>query len=125
MVKHPSGNFEISFAHCSAFMPVIVVSMLEITVFTPLSKGRAEGTVIFPDKCLFCTSNRFFSGAWRISSYIFSFFCFQNVFNLQTCILHIKTMSKALYYIRFTDNDITLVCTLYPYIFGQIIRYIT
>lgn len=53
MVKQPFGNFDISFAHCSATIPVIVVSMPEIIVFAPLSKGRTPASVIFPDKCVF------------------------------------------------------------------------
>ena len=74
MVKHPSGNFEISLAHCSAFMPVIVVSMLEITVFTPLSKGRAEGTVIFPDKCHFLHLKPLFQRG--VENFVLHFFDF-------------------------------------------------
>ena len=52
-MKQPFGSFDISFAHCSATIPVIVVSMPEITVFTPLSKGRDRAPVIFPYKCIF------------------------------------------------------------------------
>lgn len=53
MVKQPFGNLDNSFAHCSAPMPVIVVSMPEIIVFLPLQKGRPQRAVIFPDKCVF------------------------------------------------------------------------
>ncbi|WP_320969411.1 hypothetical protein [Bacteroides nordii] len=41
-MKHPSGSFDISFAHCSACGPVIVVSMLENTCLRTPPKGPEE-----------------------------------------------------------------------------------
>lgn len=74
MVKQPSGNFDISFAHCSALMPVIVVSMPEIIVFTPLLKGRSQGVVIFPDKCIFLHLKPLFQRG--VENFVLHFFVF-------------------------------------------------
>lgn len=74
MVKQPFGNLDNSFAHCSAPMPVIVVSMPEIIVFTPLLKGRSQGAVIFPDKCVFLHLKSVFQrGVENFASRLFLF----------------------------------------------------
>ena len=40
MVKQPLGSFEISLAHCIAWIPVIVISMPESSGFRGAPKGR-------------------------------------------------------------------------------------
>ena len=131
MVKHPSGNFEISFAHCSAFMPVIVVSMLEITVFTPLSKGRPEGTVIFPDKCIFLHLKPLFQrGVENFASRFFLFLFSKCLladnphFRYQSNVKHIVLYkirnllyhsNKYIILLNFRANH--LVCSLIHFVF--------
>lgn len=73
MVKHPSGNFEISFAHCSAFMPVIVVSMLEITVFTPSRKDEPRALSYFRTNAFFAPQTAFSAGRGEFRRTFFRF----------------------------------------------------
>lgn len=47
MVKHPLGSFEISLAHCIAWIPVIVISMPESSGFRGAPKGRTRGLSYF------------------------------------------------------------------------------